>query len=200
MTSFTSFNFYHNSGSSTLDVILHGGSSGIESPFIQKLFNTSRELGNSVVAFNFPYIERGKENSSGEELKEELNILERILDLCEYKKYNKIRLLGKSLGGIVASFYLDKLPLEESKRFSVVILGYITGGLKLKNFKGKISIIQGQKDKFGGIDVVKNDLKNAMSGELQFFEIEGADHSYRVPETKEPIYEDKAIELLRNID
>ncbi len=200
MKNLPSFNHYHNSKANTLDVILHGGSSGIESAFIQKLFNTSRELTNSVIAFNFPYIERGEENSSGDELKEELDALQRVLDLCEYKRYKKVRLLGKSLGGIVASFYLDKLPLEESKGFSVVILGYITGALKLKNVKGKISIIQGQKDKFGGIDVVKNDLKDATSSELHFFEIKGADHSFRDPETKEPIYEDKAIELLRNIN
>lgn len=199
MTNFPSLNFYHNSSASTLDVILHGGSSGIESSFIQKLFNNSRELGNSVIAFNFPYLERGGENSSGEELKEELDTLQKILDLCEYKKYKRIRLLGKSLGGIVASYYLDKLPIKESKRFSVVILGYVTGGLKLKAFKGKISVIQGQKDKFGGIDVVKDDLKNAKSEEIHFFEIEGADHSFRVPETKKPIYEEKAIEILKSI-
>lgn len=200
MTKITSFIFSYNSKSTTLDVILHGGSSGIDSGFIQKLLNTSRELGNSVVAFNFPYIERGEENSSGEELKEELDTLQKILDFCDYKRYRKIRLLGKSLGGIVASFFLDKLPAKESKRFSVIVLGYITGSLRLKNFRGKISIIQGQKDKFGGIDVVKSDMKDAMSGELHFFEIEGADHSYRVPGTKNPIYEEKAIELLRNID
>lgn len=200
MTNIPSFNYYHNSKANTIDVILHGGSSGIESPFIQKLFNTSKELGNTVVAFNFPYIERGEENSSGEELKEEMDTLQKILDLCDYKKYKRIRLLGKSLGGIVASFYLDKLTNEESKRFSVVVFGYVVGGLKLKSFKGKISIIQGQKDKFGGIDVVKNDLKDVKSESVHFFEVEGADHSYRIPETKEPIYEDKAAELLKNID
>lgn len=200
MTNIPSFNYFHNSKTNTLDVILHGGSSGIESPFIQKLFCSSKELGNSVIAFNFPYLERGEENSSGEELKEELDTLQKILDLCEYKKYKKIRLLGKSLGGIVASFYLDKLTNEESKSFSVVILGFVTGGLKLNNFEGKISIIQGQKDKFGGIDVVKNDLKDAKSTDVYFFEVEGADHSYRVPETKAPIYEDKVVELLKNID
>lgn len=200
MTYFTSFDFYYNSRSKTLDVILHGGSLGIDSLFIQKLFNSSKEPGNSVVAFNFPYIEKREENSSGPELKEELETLQNILDFCKYKTYNKVRLLGKSLGGIVASFYLDKLPTKESKRFSIIVLGYVTGGLKLKNFKGKISVIQGEKDKFGGIEAVKNDLKGVQSKDLRFFEVAEADHSYRDPKTKEPIYEDRVIELLKTIN
>lgn len=194
MKSLTSFNFYHNSKADTIDVVLQGGSHGIDSSILQKVFNKSKEKRNSVIAFNFPYYERGEENSSGPELKEELEALQNILDFVNYKEYSKIRLVAKSLGGIVASYYIDSLTVEDAKRFSVVILGYITGDVKLKNFQGQITIIQGQKDKFGGIKVVKEDLKKAVSKDIQYFEVEGADHSYRNPETKEPIFEDKAIE------
>lgn len=190
----TNFNYYHNSKAETLDVVLQGGSHGIDSSILQKVFNKSKEKGNSVIAFNFPYYERGEGNSSGPELKEELGTLQNILDLAKYKEYSKVRLVAKSLGGIVASYYLANLSEEEVNRFSIVILGYVTGDVKLKNFKGRITVIQGEKDKFGGIDVVKEDLKDAVSKDITYLEVEGADHSYRNPETKEPVYEDNAID------
>jgi hypothetical protein len=36
-------------------------------------------------------------------------------------------------------------------------------------------------------------MKGAVSKDITYLSIEGADHSYRIPETKEPIYENKAI-------
>jgi predicted alpha/beta-hydrolase family hydrolase len=194
MKSLTSFNFYHNSKTDTLDVVLQGGSHGIVSSILQKVFNRSKEKGNSVIAFNFPYFERGEENSSGPELKEELEALHNILDFVKYKEYSKVRLVGKSLGGIVASYYVESLTEEDSKRFSVVILGYVTGDVKLKDFSGSITVIQGEKDKFGGIGIVKEDLKDAVSKDIKYLEVKGADHSYRNPETKEPVFEDDAID------
>ena len=197
---FTSFNFYYNSKSDVLDVILHGGSHGIDSPLMRKVFAASKEKEHSVLTFNFPYFERGEENSSGNELIEELGTLQKMLDQAKYKDYLKVRLIAKSLGGIVASFYLDKLSKEESERFSVVILGYVTGDVRLKNFEGEITIIQGEKDKFGGIDVVKKDLAGAKSTKIKLSEVKGADHSYRNPDTKEPIYEDDAVELVKSVN
>lgn len=197
MKDLTSLQFYHNSKSDTLDVVLHGGSYDINTPFMQKVFNTCKEKGQSVIAFNFPYTERGEENSSGPELKEELETLQKFLDYCDYKKFKKIRLIGKSLGGIVASFYLDKLDDESARKFSVVILGCVVGSLdKLKNFKGQIRVIQGEKDKFGNIEMVKQDLKDAKSKNIQFFEIPNANHSFKDPKTDEPIYMDAAMKIL----
>ena len=198
MKNFTTFVQYHNSESNTLDVILHGGSYDINSPFIQKVFQACKDKAHSVIAFNFPYIERGEEQSSGPELEEELETLQKFLDYCDYKNFKKIRLIGKSLGGIIASFYLNKLSVKEAERFSIIILGYVTGNLKLKNFRGEITVIQGEKDKFGDIETVKQDLKNIKSKKVSFFEIADADHSFRNPETKEPVYEDKAIKTFSN--
>lgn len=53
-------------------------------------------------------------------------------------------------------------------------------------------------DKFGNIEVVKNDLKDAVSKNINYFEIKNADHSYR-NESKEPIFEDEAIEVLSRL-
>jgi len=196
----TSFEFYHNSKSKVLDVVIHGGDYDINTSFMQKVFNSCKEVGHSVIAFNFPYIERGEEKSSGPELLEELATLQNFLDYSDYKSFEKVRFVAKSLGAIVASFYLDKIAPEESNKFSIVALGYVVGSVRLKNFKGEIAIIQGEKDKFGDINVVKDDLKDAKSRDIRYFEIKGADHSYKDPETKEPVYVDEAVEILKSLE
>lgn len=199
MNKLTSFIHLHNSKATTLDVILHGGSGDINSPFMQKLFQHSKSRGNSVIMFNFPFLERGEEHSSGPELKEELEMLRKMLVIADFDKFSHIRLIGKSLGGIIASYYLNSLA-DEKKLYEVIILGYVTGNVKLKEFPGKITIIQGEKDKFGDIDVVKKDMKGAISQGIIYYEIPNADHSYRDLETKKPIYEDKVIEFLNTLD
>lgn len=199
MNKLTSFIHFHNSKANTLDVILHGVSGGIDSPFMQKLFQHSKSKGNSVIMFNFPFLERGEEHSSGQELKEELMMVRKMLLIADFDKFSHIRLIGKSLGGIIASYYLNSLVDEEKKLYEVIVLGYVTGNVKLKEFTGKITIIQGGKDKFGNIEVVKKDMDGAISQGIIYHEIPNADHSYRNPETKEPIYEDKVIEFLNSL-
>jgi len=191
--SLPNFKYFYNIKAKTLDVVLHGGSQGMDSDLINKIIEASRKNGNSVVAFNFPYIERGEENSSGSELIEEIGALQSILDFCQVDKFDYIRLIGKSLGGVVAGHYLKKLNRDQLDKFSLIIFGYDIGYIDLKNFPGKIVIIQGDKDKFGEVKAVKNDMKGAVSKDIVYLSIKGADHSYRVPETKEPIYEDEAV-------
>lgn len=198
MGKLSSFQFFHNSHSDTLDVILHGGSRGIESSLIEGLYKLSKNKKHSVLAFNFPYLERGEENSSGAELREELATLRSFLNFANARFYTNINLIGKSLGAIVAGFYLKSLPLKLLERYSVVVLGYIAGEVNLKSFPGRIVIIQGEKDRFGDIETVKKDLKGTSSKNIRFYEIKGADHSFRIPETKEPVYENKVIELLKS--
>ena len=189
------FKYFYNNKAKNLDVVLHGGSQGMDSGLINKIVGASKKEGNSVVAFNFPYFERGEENSSGPELIEETNALQSVLDFCYTDTLESIRLIGKSLGGVVAGHYLKKLDSNQLDKFSLIIFGYDVGYIELKNFTGKIVIIQGDKDKFGDVDVVKNDMKGAVSKQVTYLSVKGADHSYRVPETKEPIYEDEAVRM-----
>jgi len=192
----TSFFHFHLSKAKVLDVILHGASSGIISPFMLKIFKVSINKGHSAIMFNFPYFERGENHSSGPKLKEELKTLKMALNIAKFKRFKHIRLIGKSLGGIVASYYLNSLNPEEQKKYEVIILGYVTGEVKLKDFNGKVTIIQGEKDKFGNVKAVKKDLKGALSKNIAYYEIKSADHSFREPETKKPKYEHKVIKIL----
>lgn len=189
---------YKDTKTDTLDVLLHGGSGGMDYSLMQKIFDECVKEGHSVVNFNFPFFERRKDQSSGPKLKEELETLKLILDKFKASEYKHIRLIGKSLGAIIASYYLKTLSIEEQQRFSVVVFGYVTGSIDLKNFDGRIDIIQGEKDKWGNIEVVKNDLKDAVSGDINYFEIKNADHSYR-NELKETVFEDKAIEIFSKL-
>jgi predicted alpha/beta-hydrolase family hydrolase len=184
--------------SDTLDILLHGGKGGMNQSLNLKIFDASVYQCHSVVSFNFSFFERGEEQSSGPELKEELETLQSVLDKCKAKEYQYIRLVGKSLGAIIASYYLKSLSTEVRSKYSIVVLGYVTGSIDLKSFPGKINIIQGEKDKFGNIEVVKNDLKDAVSKNINYFEIKEADHSYR-NELKEPIFEDEVIDIFKKL-
>lgn len=195
--SLLSLNFINNR-SETLDVLLHGSSGGMNYSLMQKIANVCIKQGHSVANFNFPYFEKGEEQSSGPELKEELETLQTVLNMCKAKEYKHIRLIGKSLGAIIASYYLKSLPKEQQSKYSIVVFGYVTGSIDLKSFEAKIDIIQGEKDKFGNIEAVKKDLKNAVSRNINYFEIKNADHSYR-NESKEPIFEDEAIDIFKRL-
>jgi len=190
------FKYFFSNKAEVLDVVLHGGSQGMDSGFISKITEASKKEGNSVVAFNFPYIERGQENSSGPELLEEIEALQNVLNYCQSDKYRHIRLIGKSLGGVVAATYLKKLSSDQMERYSTIIFGYDIGYIDIKNFSGKIVIVQGSQDKFGNVEAVKKDINGCVSKDVTYFSIGGADHSYRIPETKEPVYEDEAIKVV----
>jgi predicted alpha/beta-hydrolase family hydrolase len=192
----TSFVYLYNSKASVLDVIMHGGSADINAPFMQKVFELSRSKGNSAIMFNFPFIERGEDHSSGPQLKEELETLRQMLIFVKAENYSHIRLIGKSLGGIVASYFLNNLPLKDQKKFEAIILGFVVGDINLDNFSGKITVIQGENDKFGGIKAVEDALRKAKSKDVRYYEVKGADHSFRDPQTKEPLYENKVFEIL----
>ena len=114
-------------------------------------------------------------------------------------EYKYIRFVAKSLGAIVASYFLKSLPTTEHGRYSIIVLGYVLGSINLTSFLGKIIIIQGENDKFGGIKKVKIDLRNAISKDIRYIEIPSADHSFRDPETKEPLFEDEAIAKLQSL-
>jgi len=67
------------------------------------------------------------------------------------------------------------------------------------SFTGNIYVIQGENDKNGGVKEVKEAFNNLDQNKIKYFEIPGADHSFRDPETKDPIFQEKALEILSTI-
>lgn len=188
-----SYKYYHKRGAKTVHLVLHGGGpEGVETPFITNIINSLSNKGSSVFGFNFPYCERGEENSSGEELTEEIEALNTVVKFLRDEGYEKIVIVAKSLGNIITSFWLEKQP---DANIEVIVLGYGIGSVKTEALKGKLKlVIQGANDRFGNAAAVKDELTQH-SVEAAIVEVPDADHSYRNGQ-KEPVFQDKAIQIL----
>jgi predicted alpha/beta-hydrolase family hydrolase len=187
------YKYYHKQGSKTVYLVLHGGGpEGVETPFISHIIESLAATGTSVFGFNFPYCERGEENSSGPELTEETAALEEVVQFLHSEGYERIIIVAKSLGGIVTSYWLAQHP---DALVQVVVLGYVIGSVKTEAWHDKLSVvIQGENDRFGNGGAVQEELAtHNITAEI--LEVPVADHSYR-NEQKEPVYQDDAIKLL----
>ncbi len=185
--------FFLNKDSSILDVILHGSSLGIQSTLIQGIIKNSKDKNHSVLAFNFPFIDNGLHIVSGDKFPKEMEILDNVLNFVNYKRYKKINFIGKSIGGLIGSYYIYKN--QNSANFSLNILGFINNQY-IKEIDCKINIIQGQYDKFGEIEHVKDYMKNAQSSRISYKEVKNSNHSFRDYKFKEKNYEKEAIEYI----
>lgn len=188
-----SYKYYHKRGSKAVYLVLHGGGpEGIETPFIANIINHLTETGNSVFGFNFPYCERGEENSSGEALSEETAALETVVQFLRSEGYEQIIIVAKSLGGITTSYWLEQHKADD---VAVVVLGYVIGIVKTEALQGALRLVlQGENDRFGNAQAISAELAKH-SIEASVVEIPKADHSYR-NEQKEPVYQDDAIRTL----
>ena len=197
-TIFPSFKYFISNTSNILDIVLHGGDYNMDSPFINEVIKVCREKGNSVIAFNFSYADRGGGKAS-EGLVEEIGALRMIIDRFAVDA-DSVRLVGKSLGAIVAGEFLKKVSKKDLEKYSLIVLGYASKWIDICDFPGKISIIQGEKDKYGDIQAVKKHLKNAKSKNISYYEVKGADHSFNDPKTTEPKYLQDAMKTLASLD
>jgi predicted alpha/beta-hydrolase family hydrolase len=182
----------HNFNTQNAYLIMHGGSKGIESEFLQKLIDKSASSNTTTLAFNFPYLDRGEESSSGPELIEELETMHTMVQMLADLGVKNITIIAKSLGGIVASYYLNSKLRSNNISFSLIIMGFVIPDVRLPLEVDKLIVIQGAEDKFGNIQKVREFLSEPHPNS-SLISVEGADHSYRDPE-KNPIYEDEAID------
>ncbi|HUD08154.1 MAG TPA: alpha/beta fold hydrolase [Candidatus Saccharimonadales bacterium] len=189
-----SYKYYRKLNATTVYLVLHGGGpEGIETPFISNIINALSSTGNSVLGFNFPYCERGEENSSGPDLTEETEALEKVIEFLRGEGYEKIIIVAKSFGGIVSSYWLEQHTNED---VDLVVLGYVIGSIKTGVLQGRLRlVIQGENDRFGNAEAVKNEITKYDNIDADVVEVPKADHSYR-NEKKEPIYQSDAIAVM----
>lgn len=184
------YKYYRKRGAKIVYMILHGGGPvGVETDFISSIFDAIAATKNSVLCFNFPYCEREEEASSGPELKEEVDALKRAIDFAYLEGFSKIIIVAKSLGGIIASYYLEQYP---DGQIELLILGYIPSETKQRAISNNLKlVIQGTNDRFASpIEVKKN-----VGSQVEVIEIIDADHSYRNSK-KELVYQETAIKEL----
>ena len=183
------YKYYNKQASRTVCLILHGAAAGIESSFISQLYTSLSNGSQSVFTFNFPYLERGK-TSPSPNLREEIEALAFVIDSLKEKGYEVVILIAKSLGAVIASYYLKENPTADVR---VAVLGYVVGEVQTAALIPKLKlVVQGQRDRFGNALDVRNELT---SDSIKVIEIPAADHSYRNI-AREPEYQMRAIELL----
>lgn len=171
-------------------VVLHGISEGITSDFIQSIYNGLAQRGDTVMAFNWPYLDGGGEPSK--DLVDEQAALQSVANYLRSEGYTKLRIIAKSLGGIVTSRWLQQ---QDDLGVQVGILGYVIGDVVTESLAGKLQVVvQGENDRFGDADAVRSELENH-DVTSTVIEIADADHSYR-NQTGEPTHQHEAIEQL----
>ncbi len=189
------YKYYRKLGSKKVFLVLHGGGSeGIETPFIITIIGSLSQSLESVFGFNFPYCDRGEEESSGPELKEETDCLSKVIKFLYAEGYETIYIVAKSLGGIIASYWLEQ-RIDQTSKVRLVILGYVKGSVRTEALTNKlVLVLRGENDRFGNANAIEEELKTH-GLEAEVIEIAHADHSYRNSDN-EPIYQAEVVKLL----
>jgi predicted alpha/beta-hydrolase family hydrolase len=183
--------YHHAQNSHDGLLILHGGSAGVESSFVQKVFEEGSKTNQNILAYDFPYKVAGaKEPSEGFE--DEVPTIVAAIDRLRNDGVTNLHIVAKSVGSAILSSALNRYPDLQISR--VTIMGLPIGLTKLEPFATKkLHVVHGEFDRFGNIDAVRAELAKAeVSAEVD--EIKGATHSFRDQATDtQPIYEAEAI-------
>lgn len=172
-------------------LVLHGISEGISSDFMQSIYKGLADRGETVLAFNWPYLDAESEPSK--DLLDERAALQSAVDFLRNEGYTQLHIVAKSLGGIVASRWLEQQPSDLS--VEVGIMGYVIGDVTTTALADKLRVVvQGERDRFGNAEAVKHELvRHNITATV--IDIADADHSYR-NQAGEPVSQQQAIEQL----
>jgi uncharacterized protein len=168
-------------------ILGHGAGSGQTSGFMVTFANALEARGIDVVTFNFSYIERGRHvPDPGDKLEACYRAVIDATRAHKKLKGNKLAIGGKSMGGRIASQVaasgLDDLA-------GLVFLGYPLHppgkpeqlrSKHLPNIKVPMLFVQGSRDSFGTPEELRPLLKK-LKPPCKLYEVEGGDHSLKVP-------------------
>lgn len=186
-------NLFKDLGSKRAVLILQGGNFGVDTDFIQSVFHESVGRGFTTLAYNFPYYDRG-ESSTSEGCEEEVNTVHEAIQYLLSTGADEVLIVAKSVGSVVVAKLLKEsadIPIS-----SIVILGVPLKFVDIKDFIGqKVQIIQGDLDKFGDSQKVK-DAASKAGVEIEVVSIPDADHSFRDSDGNEPGQQLLAIQAI----
>jgi len=160
-------------------LLLHGIRGGLHEAYTLALFNKLQSRGDTVLAINFPYLSRGEDRNGITTINEEVSALQTAYDFLKSASKSPIHIIGKSFGGIVASYWL--LKHRDDKDVDLSIMGYVPGeGNVLPDaLRGHLRVVvQGDHDRYASPDQIRTELA-AHQVEAVVIEIPNADHSYR---------------------
>lgn len=185
------FNLAPNTG--VLYVVLPGVSQGATIGVLKMVTDKLELASKTWLSVSFLFQDKGLDKPESEELDAEIGeVLRGLEKISTEQKFQKIVIIGKSFGALVAVKLFPYLCKTFECPIELHILGYIfDDGMPInENDYEKLYIYQGELDRFGSPSEVSEKLPFA-----KVFPIANADHSYR-NEKKEPIYEEIVVRLL----
>lgn len=173
----TNFQF-HCKGSKVIAIILPWARWSCYSKSQTDIYNFFVNKGISCISTNYIHQDKKEKFFMAEnfiESKESLykQVLQFWEDIDSQYNYETIILIWTSLWGVLFNHLIDKFWSRVKHFF---ILWYLTGYIKPERLISPTTIIQGEYDKYGGIQIVKENVGN--SDMTTFFEISNTDHSY----------------------
>lgn len=172
------YEYYRHPANNTAFMLLHGVRGGIDEAYILTTYAGLKERNDTVLALNFPYMTR-KEERTAITFDEELLTIQIGYDFLKSNGIEKVHMIGKSMGGIVMSHWLNSHPSVTD--VSASIMGYIPGpgNMITPALKGRLQVVvQGEYDRYASPEEIRSELlAHEVNGEV--ITIPNADHSYR---------------------
>ena len=188
----------------TAVILAHGAANDMMSPIISSTHEKLAEKGYLCLKFNFPYGELGKTNPDPVDVLKK-TYLAAVQLVAQHPKYapRSLYLGGKSLGGRIASI----LVAEGTKADGLIFLGFPLHppgkpDKKRDDLLNKVDrpmlFIEGTNDPLCNLDRLQEVL-NSLSSKTSIHEIEGGDHSFKVPKSAGRQMEEIYTEISKSI-
>lgn len=161
-------------------VLAHGAGAGMDSPFMQAFAAGLGKLGLRVVRFEFPYMEKSRNDEKRRPPDREPVLRATWLEVIDRLEGRSLVIGGKSMGGRIASLIAD-----QAKVSGLVCLGYPFHPVgkpdklrteHLKSIQTPTLILQGERDTFGNREQVPG-YKLPATIEVQW--LADGDHSFK---------------------
>ncbi len=203
-------NYYQNQPKVVL-ILAHGAGAPADSPFMEELAEALDAEGVAVARFEFPYMEKRRQDGKKRPPDRQPRLLEHFRDvLAEVRAEvgNECAILagGKSMGGRMASL----LAAEDNGIDGVVCFGYPfhppgkPDNWRIDHFpriECPLLVIQGTRDPFGKPDEVA--ARQSQLGACQLVWLEGGNHDFqplaRQAETRQDLINEAARQVSRFI-
>ncbi len=170
-------------GARAIYVLAHGAGAGMTHPFLTKFATLMAERGIATLRYQFPYMEAGNRRPDSPKVAEAA-VRAAVAEAA--KKKLPVFAGGKSFGGRMTS------GAEAHGAMGVAGLAFLgfplhppgapatTRGDHLADVKVPMLFLQGTKDEFAGLDLLKP-LVKSLGKRATLHLIEGGNHSFRVP-------------------
>jgi uncharacterized protein len=172
-------------GIRALYVLAHGAGAGMAHPFLDKMASLLAERGIGTLRYQFPYMEAGSRHPDAPKLAE-ATVRAAVGEAARLVPGVSLFAGGKSFGGRMTSGAEAHEPLGVK---GLAFLGFplhppgapaTTRGDHLRDVKVPMLFLQGTKDEFAGLDLLKP-LVKTLGKRATLHLIEGGNHSFRVP-------------------